>query len=52
MEKINNVLFNWVLPALLGWVLLTTTIQAFKNDNLTNTQLFKRIPNSFILDFK
>lgn len=34
------------------WVAITSTIQRFKCDSLTETQILKRAPQSFILNFK
>lgn len=33
------------------WIVITSTICAFKNPEMTQTQLFLHIPKSFILDF-
>lgn len=37
---------------LLLWIVVTSTIAAFKNPKLTETELLLRIPKSFVLDFK
>lgn len=34
------------------WIAISTGIQRFKCDALTETQLFKRIPSSFIGNWK
>ena len=42
----------FILVLLLLWIGVTSTIAAFKNPKLTETELFLRIPKSFILNFK
>lgn len=37
---------------ILLWIGITSTIQRFKCDKLTDTQIFKKIPNSFILEWE
>ena len=46
LKFITNILFISAL-----WCAITCGIQAFKCPSLTETQLFLKIPNSFILDF-
>ena len=41
-----------IFAAIFLWMALTSAIQRFKCDSLTETQLLKRIPYSFVLDFK
>ena len=41
-----------ILVLLLLWMGVTSTIAAFKNPKLTETELFLRIPKSFILDYE
>jgi len=41
-----------LISILIFWVALTITIQRFKNPNLSETELFLAIPQSFILNFK
>ena len=41
-----------ILVSLLLWTTITTVIVRFKNPKLTETELFLRIPKSFILNFK
>ena len=40
-----------ILVLLFIWMAITTIIQRFKCQKLTETELFIRIPNSFILDW-
>lgn len=47
MKKI----LRYLLFGLILWMATTITIQRFKNPNLSETQLFLRIPNAFVLDF-
>lgn len=37
---------------ILLWISITNIIQSFKCDSMTSTQLFKRLPQSFVLNFK
>jgi len=41
-----------IIFILVLWVAITTSIQRFKNHNLSETELFLAIPQSFILNFK
>ena len=41
-----------ILVSLLLWTTITTVIVRFKNPELTETELFLRIPKSFILNFE
>lgn len=50
-SKITNIIW-FILVLLLLWIGVTSTIAAFKNPKLTETELFLRIPKSFILNFK
>lgn len=43
---------NIIFISLIFWIAVTTTIQRFKCGKLTETELFKLIPNSFICDWK
>lgn len=55
MKKKHNKIINviwFILVLLLLWMVVTSTIARFKNPKLTETELFLRIPKSFILDFK
>ena len=47
MKAIRIILF--ILCML--WLLTTMMIQSFKCDSLTQMQLFKRIPNTVVLDW-
>ena len=42
----------FILVLLLLWIGVTSTIAAFKNPKLTETELFLRIPKSFILNYE
>lgn len=44
-------LIKIVLLVITFWICTTTTICAFTNPELTETQLFLHIPKSFILNF-
>lgn len=48
--SIKNIL-SIILLALVFWVSFTTGFQAASCDKLTQTELFERIPNSFVLKF-
>jgi hypothetical protein len=53
MLKIRvEILLNWLLALVVVWVFITTTIDRFKNPDKTETELFKSIPKSFILNFE
>jgi len=41
----------YILGFILAWIGITSMIQGIKNDHLTQSQLFKKIPESIILDF-
>ena len=41
-----------LLYTILVWVAITSIIQRFKCSSLTETELFKRIPDSFILNWQ
>lgn len=41
-----------ILVLLLLWIGVTSIIARFKNPKLTETELFLRIPKSFILNFE
>ena len=43
--------FQIICFIILLWISITSTICAFKNPEMTETQLFLHIPKSFILDF-
>ena len=49
-SKIINIVW-FILVLLLLWTTITTVIVRFKNPELTETELFLRIPKSFILNF-
>lgn len=36
---------------ILLWIVITTSIQKYKYNNINDSQLIKRIPKSFVLDF-
>lgn len=42
----------YILSVIFIWISISSTICAFKNPELTQTQVFLRIPQSFILNFK
>ena len=44
-------IFFGVITILSAWLSLTTTIQAFKCPSMTQTELFLKIPKSFIFDW-
>ena len=44
-------LIYFIVMVLLCWVLTVSIIQRFKCPELTETELFLRMPNSFICDF-
>jgi len=48
--KINKIIYHMIV-ALLFWVAISTTIQAFKCPDMTRTELFLRIPKSFICNW-
>ena len=50
-SKITNIIW-FILVLLLLWIGVTSTIAAFKNPKLTETELFLRIPKSFILNYE
>lgn len=55
MNKIKQYTSNVVhavVVALLLWIAVSTRIQAFKCTDMTQTQLFLHIPNSFVCDWK
>ena len=44
-------IFKIICCIILLWISITSTICAFKNPEMTETQLFLYIPKSFILNF-
>lgn len=48
----NYIAIYVILVFLLLWTTVTTVIARFKNPELTETELFLRIPKSFILDYE
>ena len=40
-----------IFAALCIWISITSAIQGFKCDSMTQAQLFKRIPHSIVCDF-
>lgn len=54
MKKYDKIItiIGIILVLLLLWIGVTSTIAGFKNPKLTQTELFLKIPKSFILDFK
>ena len=44
-------LIYFIVMVILCWVLTVSIIQRFKCPELTETELFLRMPNSFICDF-
>lgn len=42
---------NIIIAMIILWTASTTIIQAFKNPSLTQTELFLKIPKSFVLNF-
>ena len=49
--KFKNI-FNIILVMILLWVAISSIIQRFKCSEMTETQLFIHIPESFILNWK
>lgn len=47
-----KLIFGILLMILGIWIGITSGIQRFKCDTLTETQLFKKIPENFILKFQ
>ena len=50
-SKITTIVW-FILVFLLLWTGVTSIIARFKNPKLTETELFLRIPKSFILNFE
>lgn len=50
-DKITTII-GIILVLLLLWIGVTSIIAGFKNPKLTETELFLRIPKSFVLNFK
>jgi len=50
-KKISDIALMLIMIIML-WVAITTTIQRFKNTEMTETELFLNIPDSFILNWK
>lgn len=46
-KPLTIILFTVVI-----WLGVSTSIQAFMCDEMTNTQLLKNVPNHFLFDFK
>lgn len=46
--KINHLI---LILLIVLWISVTTSIQRFKNPQLTETELFLKIPDSFLLKF-
>lgn len=42
----------YILSVIFIWISISSTICAFKNPELTRTQVLLRIPQSFILNFE
>lgn len=42
----------YIVSVIFVWISISSTICAFKNPELTQTQLLLRIPQSFILNFE
>lgn len=51
MKKYKSELLM-VLFVIVAWVAITSSIQRFKHPDYTETELFLKIPNSFILNFE
>ena len=51
-EKWDKIILKTFFVLLLINLSVTTTIDRIKNDNLTETQLAKRIPQTFFWNFK
>ena len=53
-EKYNKIInvICFILVLLLLWIVVTSTIAGFRNPKLTETELFLRIPKSFILNYE
>ncbi len=47
---ISNILYL-IFAIILLWTLVSSTIQSFKCESLTQTQIFKNIPNSFVMNW-
>lgn len=50
-KSISNILYV-VIVAVFLWMAISTTIQRFKCDTMTETQLFLHIPKSFVCDWR
>ena len=50
-NKLRNIAL-YLIIILIIWLPITSIIQAFKCAEMTQTELFLHIPNSYILDFK
>ena len=50
-NNISNALY-FVLVAVFMWVAVSSMIQRFKCDTMTETQLFLHIPQSFVCDWR
>lgn len=48
MKNILHIIFF----ILVLWIAMSSMIQRFKCDSLTETQLFKLLPNNFVFDWK
>lgn len=48
--SIKEVLYI-IFASLCIWISITSAIQGFKCDSMTQEQLFKRIPHSIVCDF-
>jgi len=51
IKKYNKFVYYLIIVVLM-WISITTTIQAFKCQKLTRTELFLNIPNSAILNWE
>jgi hypothetical protein len=52
MKSIINKILYIIFCIMVIWCVITSIIQRFENSKLTETELFMKIPKSFILDFK
>lgn len=50
MKKLKTIAKS-IFYLIILWGVISSYIQRFKCENLTETQLFKRIPNSFVCDW-
>lgn len=50
MRKFIDILY-YFLATICMWIALTSTVTRFKNTEMSETEIFLHIPQSFVLDF-